>query len=82
MDQELADIEARLSVVEILLAFQFAPQHMQTSDPSAARRRLKSLLLDRTDPPGGDRAAVSAAMERAVQRIIELQESLPRRLVD
>lgn len=87
MDEMLADIEVRLSVLEVLLAFHFASQHMQSADPAAAIHRLKSLLLDRLDEHAGmesasRRAAVVAAMDAAVKRIADMQERLPRRLVD
>jgi hypothetical protein len=86
MDEDLAAIEVRLSVLEMLVAFQFAAQHMQTSDPAGAIRRLRSLLLERMEAGAsagdGRQDAISAAMERAIQRIDDLQGQLPRRLVD
>jgi hypothetical protein len=86
MPEELADIEVRLAVLETLMDFQFASQHMQTSEPAAAINRLRSLLLERVAAalPDGEapRADVTAALERAIQRIADLQEQLPRRLVD
>ena len=82
MDEELAEIEVRLSALEILMAFQFAAQHMQTSDPAGAIHRLRSLLLEREGASGERQAAISTALERVVQRIVDLQERLPRRLVD
>ncbi|HEX4301604.1 MAG TPA: hypothetical protein VHZ78_02340 [Rhizomicrobium sp.] len=83
MDEELSEIEVRLTVLEALVTFQFAAQHMQTSDPAAAVARLRSLLLDGAVGSADERkAAVADALERTVQRILDLQEQLPRRLVD
>ena len=86
-DETLADMEVRLSVLEILIAFQFASEHMQTSDPAGAIHRLRALLLGRIDEHAGVKSeqrktAILAAMDRAVLRITDLQEKLPRRLVD
>jgi hypothetical protein len=86
MDDELSGIEARLRVLETLVAFQFAAQHMQTSDPAAAVRRLRELLVDNAregseaDPELAPR--VRAELQAALDRIQSLQEQLPRRLVD
>ncbi len=86
MSEELDEIEVRLAVLETLMDFQFASQHMQTSDPAAAVGRLRSLLLERMPRAAPDsdvqRVAITAAMERAIQRIVDLQNGLPRRLVD
>lgn len=83
MDDELSAIEVRLSVLEVLVNFLFAAQHMQTADPAAAVARLRTQLLDRAIGTEGERKAeISQALERTVQRILELQDQLPRRLID
>ena len=81
------DLEARIAALEMLVIFQFASQHMQTSDPASAIHRLRTLLLDRADPHPTDadeqrRKAALAAMHQILRRIADLQEKLPRRLVD
>ncbi|HVN00599.1 MAG TPA: hypothetical protein VMT68_10330 [Caulobacteraceae bacterium] len=85
-DDDLARIEIRLQVLETLVAFQFAAQHMQSADPAAAIARLRALLLERQLPmPGLDPALADAAqaeLAAAVDRILALQDQLPRRLVD
>jgi hypothetical protein len=83
MDDELAALEVRVRVLETLVAFQFAAQHMQTSDPAAAVRRLRDLLVDRAredDPASAEQ--VRAALTASLERIESLQAELPRRLVD
>ena len=88
MDDELARIEVRLWALETLVAFQFAAQHLQTSDPTAAIKRLQTLLIERAHEPSFNAAdaahlkAASAELEKSVERILALQEQLPRRLVD
>jgi hypothetical protein len=84
---EARGLEARVWALEMLVAFLFAAQHMQTPDPAAAVQRLKDMLIDRAgehDLPEGEalRAAVLAELERAVGRAEVLQGMLPRRLVD
>jgi hypothetical protein len=83
MDDEQAALEVRVRVLETLVAFQFAAQHMQTSDPAAAVRRLRDMLVDRArDEDPGSAAQVRAALEASLERIQSLQNELPRRLVD
>jgi hypothetical protein len=85
MDEDLARLERRVKVLETLLAFQFAAQHMQTSDPAAAIRGLRSLLVspDATLPAGAaDDPELAAEFERVVGLVESLQHTLPRRLVD
>jgi hypothetical protein len=83
MDDEQAALEVRVRVLETLVAFQFAAQHMQTSDPAAAVRRLRDMLVDRArDEDPGSEAEVRAALEASLERIQSLQDELPRRLVD
>lgn len=87
-DEDLAAIKIRLQALETLVAFQFAAQHMQTADPAAAIARLRELLVDRAaeipmpglDPSLADRARTE--LRQAVERILDLQAQLPRRLVD
>jgi hypothetical protein len=86
-DAATPSLEARIWALETLVAFLFAAQHMQTPDPAAAVARLRAMLLDRGDISGApaDRASREAALaelERSVGRITELQENLPKRLVD
>ena len=83
-DEELS-INVRLQALEILVAFLFAAQHMQTTDPAAAVSRLRSMLLEQfadRSSDAKDRNAVLAALEREVQHIQALQAKLPIRLVD
>ncbi len=80
-------LEARIWALETLVAFLFAAQHLQTPDPAAAVARLRTFLIDRPDIPGAPagadaRDAALAELERSVNRIVELQDRLPRRLVD
>ncbi len=87
-DDDLNRIEIRLRVLETLVAFQFAAQHMQTADPAASIVRLRELLVERAseipmpglDPGLRDRA--NAELSQALDRILGLQAQLPRRLVD
>jgi hypothetical protein len=85
-DADLERIEIRLKVLETLVAFQFAAQHMQSPDPAAAIARLRRLLVERGLPvPGLEPAQADAAQAElvaAVDRILALQDQLPRRLVD
>jgi len=87
-DEDLARFEIRLQVLETLVAFQFAAQHMQTPDPAAAIARLRALLLDPAADfpiPGLDPAMAGEAraeLEAALGRVLALQSQLPRRLVD
>jgi hypothetical protein len=83
-DDELKRLEVRVQVLETLVAFQFAAQHMQTPDPAAAVRRLRELLIDRAAAslPDLDPALVQSEFEQALGRITTLQGRLPRRLVD
>jgi hypothetical protein len=88
-DEDLIGIEIRLRVLETLVAFQFAAQHMQTPDPAAAVRRLREVVVDKARGaplPGLDDPALAARaqaqFEEALDRILALQEQLPRRLVD
>ena len=86
-ESESPSIETRLWALETLVALLFAAQHLQTPDPSAALLRLRSTLLDSDGAhmlgrDEGQRAAAAAELERAMQRIVRLQQSLPSRLVD
>ncbi len=83
-DDELSRLEVRVRVLEMLVAFQFAAQHMQTPDPAAAVRRLRQLLIDRAQEllPDLDPDLVQSEFEQALDRILALQGQLPRRLVD
>ena len=83
-DEELGRLEVRVRVLEMLVAFQFAAQHMQTPDPAAAVRRLRALLIERASDtlPDLDAGLVQTEFEQALARIVELQDQLPRRLVD
>jgi hypothetical protein len=87
-DDDLNRIEIRLRVLETLVAFQFAAQHMQTADPAASIVRLRELLVERASEapmPGLDpalRGQAEAELSQALDRIMALQEQLPRRLVD
>jgi hypothetical protein len=83
-EEELRRLEVRVRVLETLVAFQFAAQHMQTPDPAAAVRRLRSLLIERAREtlPELDAALVQSEFEQTLDRILDLQEQLPRRLVD
>jgi hypothetical protein len=88
MDEELSQIEVRLWALETLVAFQFAAQHLQSSDPAAAIKRLQTLLIERAHESSFNAAdadhlkAASAELEKSVERILAIQEQLPRRLVD
>ena len=81
MTDDPSDIEARLAALELLVALLFAAQHMQTPDPAAALKRLRSVLPGQ-DAPGVADAALAAATDRIVGRIEALQDLLPKRLVD
>jgi hypothetical protein len=87
-DEDLNRFEIRLQVLETLVAFQFAAQHMQTPDPAAAIDRVRALLVDRAREipmPGLDPSLVERAqaeLQQALDRILALQDQLPRRLVD
>lgn len=88
MDDEPGRIEVRLRVLEALVAFQFAAQHMLNTDPAASIKRLREVLVDGAErttfanlpPELAERAA--AELGSAIDRIVRLQEQLPRRLVD
>ncbi len=88
MAEEPASVPVKLWVLETLVAFQFAIQHMQTSDPAASIRLLRTHLIDKAREfglPGlapRDHAAALAELERSLDRIAMLQASIPRRLVD
>ncbi len=87
MDEDGSSMEARIWALETLVAFLFAAQHMQTPDPAAAVARLRAQLIERAGDevlPGDHirREAALAELDRAVGRILGLQERLPRRLVD
>jgi hypothetical protein len=83
-EDELNRLAVRVRVLETLVAFQFAAQHMQTPDPAAAVRRLRAQLIERAREtlPDLDADLVAAEFEAALGRILELQEQLPKRLVD
>ncbi|HUJ02434.1 MAG TPA: hypothetical protein VLW75_02270 [Rhizomicrobium sp.] len=84
MDEQLAELELRITVLETLVAFGFAAQHMQTADPADAMRRLRALLVERIARATGEgrQREIAAELERVIKRIADLQTQLPRRLVD
>jgi hypothetical protein len=88
MDEDEVGVEIRLRVLEMLVAFLFASQHMASPDPAAAVKRLRAMLVDRAREipiPGLDPALIDQAEAQfgeAVDRILSLQDQLPRRLVD
>ena len=84
----LSRTELRLLALETLVAFQFAGRHLQTNDPAAASAQLRQFLADEARDPlfpdlgAADSAALSAELERTVERILRLQKRIPARLVD
>ncbi|MDH7971462.1 hypothetical protein QH494_04650 [Sphingomonas sp. AR_OL41] len=81
---ETPDLEARLAALEMLVSFLFASQHMQTADPAAALKRLRADLIENRDTPVATHpsSAFSATLDRVVAGIVEIQDILPKRLVD
>lgn len=79
------DIEARLAALELLVAFLFAAQHTHTPDPEEALRQLHALLVDPDSsvrPADVSPATVRAAANHVLRLVLDLQERLPKRLID
>lgn len=80
MSDELKEIELRLACLEEMVALLFASEHLLSADPKASLRRLETYLGasgDDEQTPG--RAEV---VRKIIGQVEELQERLPKKLVD
>lgn len=85
MSGDTPEIEVRLAALELLVAFLFAAQHTHTPDPDAALRQLHALLLDPDSavrPADVSTATIETAANHVLRLVVDLQERLPKRLVD
>lgn len=81
MTDELKSFERRLAFLEELVVLLFASEHMLSSDPAQAARRLEEFLEVPAEPgdPDPERKAFARAI---ISRIEQVQRELPKKLVD
>lgn len=81
MTEQMTSFETRLAFLEELVVLLFASEHMLSSDPAQAARRLEDFLQGRADLNDASPERRALAQE-IIARIEQVQRELPKKLVD